>query len=245
MTLLELIHRLRQRLDDFGGDTGTVPDGFTYYWEADDAGALWKNAELLNYLNSAANELAHRLPIHDSSDNETTRIALRTGQARYDIDPRILAIDSAILASSSVPLVKLSEAKERSQWSDPQDTAFKEPSIVQQYRCDFDDHILTVYATPTTSDTLYLAVRRLPLEPMTWASRKQDIEEFPEYKQEALIEWACMQAYLKRDADTYDKEASGRHQGLFTDMVGPRIQFKHAQVLKETAGTRLRVRAYY
>lgn len=245
MTLLELIHRVRSRLYDLGGDTGVVPVGFSYYYEADDSGCLWKNDELVGYANAACMELAHRLPIQDAEDNELTRITLRPGTARYPIDPRILAIDSVVLASSGLPLVKIHDAQDRSQWNDPRDTTYSEPSIVQQYRDDTDAMTLTVYATPTVVDTLILVIKRLPLEPLTWAHRKWEIEEFPPHLQEALISWACMQALLKRDSDTYDKEAAGYHQGQFSDMVGPRINFRHARILKDVAGKRLRSRTYY
>lgn len=245
MTLLELIHRIRSRLDDLGGDTGVVPVGFSYYYEADDSGCLWKNDELVGYANAACMELAHRLPIRDAEDNELTRIRLRPGTARYPIDPRILAIDSVVLASSGLPLVKIHDAQDRSQWNDPLSTQFAGPTEVQQYREDLDGFILTVYATPTVADTLILVIRRLPLEPLTWAQRKQEIEEFPPHLQEALISWACMQAYQKRDADTFDREQAGYWQGQFSDQVGPRINFKHAKILKDVAGVRLRSRIYY
>jgi len=246
MTLLELIHRIRSRLDDLGGDTGTIPPNYSHYWEADDSSCLWKNeVDLVNYVNAACMELAHRLPIHDAENNELTRIALRPGTARYPIDPRILAIDSVVLASSGVPLVKIHDAQDRSLWSDPHATTYSEPSVVQQYRDDTDALTLTVYATPTVLDTLVLTVKRLPMEPLTWAGRKWEIEEFPPHLQEALIDWCCMLAYQKRDADTANPELAGYFQGQFSDRTGPRISFRHARILKEVAGVRLRSRSYY
>ena len=245
MTLLELIYRARLRLDDYGGDTGTVPGAFSYYWEYDDNGCLWKNAELVEYVNSARNELARRIPIHDSSTEELTEITLIIGEPNYSIDPRILAIDSVVLASTGTPLIKLSDAENRSRWRDPYDITFSEPTSVAHYRADFNDFILTVYATPDETDVLNLAVRRLPLETLLWEDRYLDITEPVAQYHEALLEWVSMQAYLKRDADTFNAELAGRHQGLFTDAVGPRIQFTHAAVLKEIAGARLRTRACY
>jgi hypothetical protein len=247
VTLLELIYRVRLRLDDMGGDAGTPSAGFTYWWEEDDSGCLWKNAELTGYTNFAGNELAHRAPIIDSdpANAEVTRISLKAGTARYPIDSRILAIDSVVVASTGIPLVKIFDAQERSAWVDPRDTSFSEPSVVQHYREDFDSYSLTVFATPTASDTLNLTVKRLPLEPLTWTGRKNEEPEFPAHYHEALIEWVCMQALLKRDADTFDKEAAGYHQGLFTDMVGPRRDFTHTKILKDVAGKRMRTRAYY
>jgi hypothetical protein len=245
MTLLDLIARVRQRLDDQGGDTGTAPATYTYYWEYDDAGTLWKNAELVAYANAACMELAHRVPIRDSGDNETTRIALRSGTARYEIDPRILEITRVVLASTETPLIKIANAQERSQWNDPYAQTYADPSTVAQYTDDLDALTLTVFATPTTSDTLWLAVKRLPLEPLTWSGRKSEEPEFASHHQEALIEWVCSLALMKRDSDTQDKEAAGYHQGRFTDMVGPRVDFRQAKVLKDVAGVRLRTRAYY
>lgn len=245
MTLLDLISRIRQRLDDLGGDTGTIPPNYSHYWEADDAGCLWKNAELVNFVNAACMELAHRLPIHDAENNELTRITLRPGTARYPIDPRILAIDSVVLASSGVPLVKIHDAQDRSSWSDPLDTTYNAPSVVQQYRDDTDAMTLTVYATPTTTDTLILVIRRLPLEPLTWAQREWEIEEFPPHLQEALMDWCCMLAYQKRDSDTANPELAGYWQGQFSDRVGPRVSFAHQRILKDVAGKRLRSRTYY
>lgn len=245
MTLLELIYRVRLRLDDTGGSTGEIPVGFSAFWESDDSGCLWSNEELVAYANAACMELAHRVPIVDSSDTELARITLRAGTAKYPIDPRVLSIDSVVLASTGIPLVKLANAQERSEWSDPTDIRFNNPTDVQQYREDLDALTLTVYATPTATDTLLLSVKRLSLEALTWAQRSADIEDFPLHLQESLVSWMCMQALLKRDADTFDKDLAGYFQGQFTDQVGPRIQFKHASILKEVAGRRLRSRTYY
>ena len=245
MTLLELIYRARLRLDDLGGNTGTPSAPYTYYFEEDDSGCLWSNQELISYVNSARNELAHRIPIRDSSTEELTEITLMEGVATYSIDPRILAIDSVVLASTGEPLIKLSDADDRSQWRDPYSTTYSEPTAVTQYRTDFNDYILTVYATPTEEDTLYLALRRLPLSALLWEDANLDISEPAAIYHEALLDWICMQAYLKRDSNTFDADLSGRHQGLFTDAVGPRISFTHGAVRKAVAGKRLRTRAYY
>lgn len=245
MTLLELVYLARQRLDDLGGDTGTVPVDYTYYWEYSDASCLWTNAELTAYANAACNELAHRIPIVDSTTDDITQIDLEVGTATYAIDPCILAIDSVVLASTNVPLVKIHNAQERSQWIDPLDQTYADALIVQQYRDDLDSLSLTVYATPTVVDTLRMTVRRLPLIPLVWADRDEEIEEFPPRYHPALIDWVCMQAYMKRDTDTLNYEASGRHQGLFSDAVGPRTSFQHAAILKDVAGKRMRTRSYW
>jgi hypothetical protein len=71
MTLLDLIAALRLRLDDQGGATGTIPTGYSYYWEADDAGCLWKNAELTDAINQAQVDFCQRNPIMDPTPTIT------------------------------------------------------------------------------------------------------------------------------------------------------------------------------
>ena len=247
MNLLELIHRARQQLDDEGGDTGSPPAGYTYYWEYEDRGTLWKNETLVYYFNNASQELAHRIPLVKSHEAEydITRVALAAGKSVYSIDTRVLAVDNAILQSTGLPLVKVADADERSKDGDPWDRRYADPSPVQQYRVDLDSYTLTVYAAPIESDTLLLTVRHLPLYDFQWASRKSQTSEFPEHYDQALITWACSMALLKRDADTYDLRESDRYRGMFTDQVGPRIDFNLTRIRQEVAGKRLRTRTYY
>lgn len=244
MTLLELVARLRDRLDDTGGDTGPAPTGFSFFWEADDSGALWSNLELTRFLNSACLELAYRVPIVDSEENETTRIYLYPNTARYAIDPRVLAIDAVVLASSGVALRKISDANSRNYQLD-RDTRYQDPDGGKWYREDMSTLQITVAATPTVADVLKLSVRRTPLDTLDWAQRTQQEPEFPPQFQEALLHWAAMQAYLKRDTDTTNMELAGYFQGQFTDQVGPRVNFQLAKIHQEVAGVRLRTRATY
>lgn len=244
MTLLELVYRLRLRLDDFGGDTGTPSPGFTYYWEEDDAGNLWKNLELTNYLSSAQTELARRVPIRDSEPSEVTSIALADATSRYAIDPRVLAIDNVVLESTGLPLLKLSDAKDRNQNLEG-DLTFASPTEVKYYRADLDEYLLTVYNTPTAIDILAMSVRRLPLVPFDWTNRETQEAEHADQYLDALLDWATSLAYRKRDVDTQNIEMAGFYQGQFTDSVGPRVSFQHAAKLKDVAGVRLRTRAQW
>jgi len=247
MNLLELVHRVREQLDDEGGDTGDVPQGFTYFWESSDAGCLWKNEFLAYAFNAASQELAHRVPLVKTHEAEPdiTRVALTAGRSVYPLDTRVLAVDNAILQSTGLPLVKVADADERSKDGDPWDRRYSDPSPVQQYRGDLDAHTLTVFATPTESDTLLLTVRHLPLYDFQWSSRTSQTSEFPEHYDQALIAWVCGMALLKRDADTYDLRESDRYRGMFSDMVGPRIDYNLTRIRQEVAGKRLRTRTYY
>lgn len=72
MNLLDLVYDCRLRADDLGGDTGTVPHGYSYYFEYSDAGALWKNAEWVRFLNYAHQEIALRTNCYRDSLGGTT-----------------------------------------------------------------------------------------------------------------------------------------------------------------------------
>lgn len=245
MTLLELVRRLRIVLDDEGGDTGTAPDGYTYYWEADDTGCLHKNLDLTRYVNAGCLELARRVPIRDRAESDTTVIDLEIGTNRYLFSDRILAIDEILLESTGEPLTKIANA---TIWSRLEllGTVTETFDCVSQYRLDFDQRTLTVYDTPTVADSLLLSVRRLPLVDLTWDDRENaESVEFTEDYADAVVSWAASLAFRRRDADTYDLELAGYHQGQFSDAVGPRIDFRHQRTLLDVSGTRLRSRTYY
>lgn len=247
MTVLEMINAIRHELDDRGGDTGPAPTGFTYFWESDDAGCLWKNESLVYFLNAAGNELGLRRPLvaHHEAEADITRVSLMPGTATYPLDPVVLAVDAVFLQSSGLPLIKIADAQVRSVFADPHQVTFKDPSGVESYRTDLDKHTITVQAPPTVADTLRLTVKHLPMGTFSWAQRKTQTSEFSPHYDQALVEWACSMAFRKRDADTFDSEASDKYRGLFTDRVGPRIDFNHAAIRQEVAGRRLRTTAYY
>lgn len=245
MTLLELVRRLRITLDDEGGDTGVAGDGFSYYWEESDAGCLHKNLDLTRYINAARIELARRVPIRDRAESDATVIALEIGVSRYPFSERLLAIDEVLLESTGEPLTKIANA---TIWSrlEALGTVTETFDCVSQYRLDFDQRTLTVYDTPTVADALLLSVRRLPLVDLTWDDRENaDAVEFEDDYSDALVDWAASLAFRRRDADTYNVELAGYHQGQFSDAVGPRIDFRHQRTLLDVSGTRLRSRAQY
>ena len=245
MTLLELVRRLRVILDDEGGDTGAAPDGYTYYWEADDTGPLHSNESLTRYVNAACIELARRVPIRDRAESDATVIDLEIGVSRYLFSDRLLAIDEVLLESTGEPLTRIANA---TVWSRLEllGTVTETFDCVSQYRVDFDQRTITVYDTPTAADSLLLSVRRLPLVDLTWDDRENaESIEFSDDYADALVDWAASLAFRRRDADTYNVELAGYHQGQFSDAVGPRIDFRHQRTLLDVSGTRLRSRTYY
>lgn len=245
MVVLELIRELRETLYDIS-DTGEPPagSGCKYYWEYDDSDLIWKNAELLRYLNAAGDELALRVPIHDSGRSSVTRVAVRPGTDRYHISPRILAIDDVLLESDRSPLENLSGADEYNSRYDGE-RRYASPRGIRCYRSDFDERVLTVYDAPLAADTLLLSVRRYPIEPLRWESRACQEPEFPEHCQRSMVDWAASLAYRKRDSDKFNIDLAQYHQGQFAASTGPQIDFRAARVRGEIAGRRVRTRTQY
>lgn len=84
---------------------------------------------------------------------------------------------------------------------------------------DLDESHMHLDEPAQTAMSLALTVVRLPR-----AGMESDDDE-PEIRPEhhvALIDWALHVAYLKKDADTFDEQASARHLARFTAYFGPK-----------------------
>jgi hypothetical protein len=232
------VYDIRLRGDDLGGDTGTPSTGYTYYWEENDAGNLWKNLELIQYLNTAHREIAVRtLCYRDAGESEICQLTISAGVATYVIDPRILTIEDAMLNSTGASLVK-------AQLRDYRKVAntHTETGTPTQYLEENRPFRLTLYPIPIVADTLYLTVYRLPLEDMTWAGRKSDVEEPPEQLREALIQGALSYAYQKRDADTGDAGRQKFHAQEFEKLVGKPVDYRTLENRRANANLDISIR---
>jgi hypothetical protein len=219
--LLEVIHDIRLRADDLGGDTGAPPSGFSYYWESDDAGCLLKNEEIVRYLNAAHREIAVRTRCYRDTDSMLCLIPVAANKTVYEYDPLILSIEEVLLQSTGQPLGKIQLRDVRllqRQNSDP-----APPTHYLEENAPFR---ITLYPAPAVADTLHLTVYRLPLYDFAWAGRKAGECEPPEQMREALIQGALMYAYQKRDADTGDMGRQAFHAREFERLVGPPVDFR-------------------
>jgi hypothetical protein len=238
MTPLDLVYDIRLRADDLGGDTGTPSTGYTYYWEENDAGCLWRNAEIIRYLNTAHREIAVRTSCYrDAGESEICQLTIRAGVATYEIDPRILTIEDALLNSTGASLVK-------TQLRDYRKVAntHTETGTPTQYLEENRPFRLTLSPIPIVADTLYLTVYRLPLEDMTWAGRRGDVEEPPEQLREALIQGTLSYAYQKRDADTGDAGRQQFHAQEFEKLVGPSVDYRTLENRRANANLEISIR---
>lgn len=238
MTPLSLIYDCRLRMDDTGGDTGTTPTGFSYYWEAEDRGCLIKNAEWISYLNAAHREIAVRTNCYrDGSESEICQIRVKAGTKSYDIDPRILTIEDVLLDSVGLSLTKTLLDDHRRQANHR--TMVGTPTTYIEENRPFR---LTLFPIPIADDTLYLTVYRLPLEDMTWAARKSDLDEPTEWLRETLIQGTLSYAYQKRDADTGDGGRQKFHAMEFEKLVGKPVDYKTLETRRYNANLNITLR---
>ena len=220
MKLLEVIHDIRLRADDLGGDTGAPPSGFSYYWESNDAGCLLKNEEIVRYLNAAHREIAVRTRCYRDTDTSLCQIPVSAASAVYEYDPLILSVEEVLLQSTGQPLGKIQLRDLR-----PLQRQNSDPGTPTHYLEENAPFRITLYPVPAVADTLHLTVYRLS-DDFTWANRNASVWEPPEQLREALIQGALMYAYQKRDTDTGDMGRQAFHAREFERLVGPPVDFR-------------------
>ncbi len=238
MTPLDLVYDCRLRMDDLGGDTGTAPTGYIYYFEANDTGCLIKNAEWLRFLNQAHKEIASRTSCYrDGDETEICKINVTAGTSSYPIDPRILTIEDVLLSSTNQPLTK-TVLQDYRNTADSR-TATGTPTTYLEANRPFR---IALYPIPIVNDILYLTVYRYPLEDLAWDSRTSDLDEPHESLREAMVQGALMYACQKRDADTGDGGRQQFHAREFERLVGKPIDYKTLEARRWNANLDISMR---
>jgi hypothetical protein len=190
MNLGEILTQSRSELDD------TQPD------------YLWSDSELIGYANEAQEQACRRSRlIIDSSTVEICEIPVVAGVSLYPLDERILAIKDVVDANGRV-LVGATVG-----WMNENVSGWRssegEPSAIIT---DFETDKLKLYPTPKVDSVIRLRVVRTQLSDMV---SEQDRPEIKSRYHRALIHWIKHRAYLKKDADTLDKNASADSLSLF------------------------------
>lgn len=201
MTLAQLLEQLRIELDDVEEDY------------------LWSDAELTRYLNEAEKEACRRARlIIDSTLPDVTEINVTASTPVCDVDPRIIRILDVIPSWDNRPLRRTTMQEMNLQEPSWRERTDARP---QHYIADYGTNQIRIFPIPTVSGLLRLRVYRIPIEEMQ-LEQKDSIE--PEIKpmyHEKLIHWAKHRAYLKKDADTLDKNASAEALAMFEAEFGP------------------------
>jgi len=225
MKAKELVRRFRDLTDDL--DLGQEDD------------MLWSDAEVLRYLDQAQDEACRRSKlISDSSTSAVVDIALSSGVDTYSMHSKIIRIENIVLNSTSKPVDIYDE-----DWMD-----FLKPA----WRLDTGDvgacilywgtRKIRVWRQPTTSDTLNLTVKRLPIISVT---SLETVLEIPDEFLPPLVNGMMWYAYQKADSQTFNPEISDFHHTLFSRAYGDPTSAREEMTYRNSHKKRRGSRAYF
>ena len=249
LTLLGLVEDIRFRLNDFGGDRGPADAGFYARWQQDDEPCLWKNRELVHYIRLALRDIAGRSPwVEEGASADSvgleTRVAVLALEPEIEACPQTSAVEHVQLVSSGRMLTKTETSRLAAtcgaDWASL--TGIPEAYIEPRRG------LLRLYPIPLQDDELRLRVRRRPFDAFEWLDVAQEPEPYfalcdvPAELEAAIVEGACREAFLKRDADTYSSDSSRECERRFTEIVGPPITWRHQQAARENANLSTAIR---
>lgn len=202
----ELIHRVRNEM---------LRDRLIGAFENDEFN-LWRNDELLRFLNEALEEACLRSRIIvDSDTSAICDISVVDDTHTYALDSRIHKIERAKLALRNTPLREKSSV-----WLDENilDWEIRDGSV-EYYLVDENMSAIRLVGIPDESDTLNLRVWRGPLVQTLFDTAP----EIKEVHQRHLLHWVCHMAYLKEDTNTFNQKKSDYHAGMFASFFGDRV----------------------
>lgn len=176
---------------------------------------IWTDAEWAEFADDADLEAARRAHLLVDSSSPVARAVVTAGDPIVRLDPRVLFIRRARLASSSVPLqmrVTRRMDDEVAGW----ETA--KPSTPQVLIPDWETGTVRLYPPPSQDDELMLTVVREPLAEMGGDPAAES--EIPRRYQRALIEWMKYRAYSKPDTQSFDPKAAEKAEAKFAAEFG-------------------------
>lgn len=229
MLTSELILRFRQEVDD-----AELPG------DGDDSDSLWKCEEILEYIDLAQKEFARKTKLlRDASTTSVTELTLTADDPWTTLSPRVIKIVRANLGSTGRKVeVKEFHEMDRGSYSDDYgirtmsdwETAKGEPCILVT---DMEKDRLRVVPIPTADDTVNLIVDRLPIDDIISTTSVLEITEIEH--QRAMLEYMRHLAYLKQDADTYDKALSEEMFDKFIERVS--VYSRERENVRNRVGT--------
>jgi hypothetical protein len=219
---------------------------------------LWQDPELLRYLNYAEVQACRRAHLivdgTTANDSGTAATAGTLGQkplctltvvgntAVYNLSPKILQIKRCQLKSMTYPLIGPVMYPElddmMSGWIGTSGTVGTAGSGgYPGYFLNEPNNTLTLIPAPSTSDTAYLVVSRLPLITFTLTTSPEIEEKY----HEGLMDWATHLAYMKSDSDTLNLNLAKVYEDKFTRQFGP-LPDAYSERMRKTLSQKQRMR---
>ncbi|KLD65427.1 hypothetical protein [Dyella japonica] len=188
---------------------------------------LWSDDTLNRYLNNAVREAcirARMLRDDASSATSVCRVAVDPATSgRVAIDPSIIAIRSGSLSDGLHPLWAVS-SNDMDRLEPGWDAGRMEQGTPRYIVMDLAQKVVQLWPRPSAALTLQLRVWRMPLATELMVEDDDEpVVHLPDA--EELRHWAAHEAFLKRDEDTINEDASSKHLALFEQRFGSRPSF--------------------
>lgn len=180
---------------------------------------LWSDEVLTSYLNEAVQESCERaLLIEDMTTEAVCRIALQPAQAVYRLHQSVLKVERALvdgkpLTETSIERLDEGMANWEARRGEPRQYVFVQAGGAGQ-------PAIQLVPEPVAPGLLKLRVYRGALVPM--AAAETDAPEIPVRHHRKLMNWALRCAYLRPDADGYDRDRAQLHEAMFERDFGAR-----------------------
>jgi|GEM_PF-5706956 hypothetical protein len=251
IALLSLVEAIRFRLHDFGGDRGDPSAGYYARWQEDDSPCLWKNREIVHYIRLGLQDIAGRSPWREEGATadvlgDDTRIAVMAGSPEVETGPYSDQVEHVRLVSSGRLLEKTETGRMDAAFAGTWTTQVGTPTHYLEPR----RGLIRLYPIPVIDDEIRLRVHRRAWDEFAWEDVQSERQpslllcDVPDALEAAIIEAACREAYLKRDADTYSAQSSQLCEARLTAMVGPPISWRHREARRHNANLPVAIRGH-
>ena len=206
---------LRGLIDDFrldAKDEGTPP--------------FWSDAFLARVASQAEQEACRRGALILDSSSPFCSISFGAGDDLLQLDGRILEIRRARLSAANRRIYPVTIAqldRNNEQWE-------SETGEPRAYVTDYQTGHIRLYPSPTTTDEIQLTVRRMPLADMV------DDSDEPEIRPEShpgLVQWMLHRAYMRQDADTFNKDKAAVALAEFVREFGEKKSMRNEEWTRE------------
>lgn len=185
-----------------------------------DTPPLWSDADIVRYLNDAVQEANVRAFLtEDRLTPAVCTVTLVPDVSTYQLHPSVFEIKRATLRGRPLDETSVEELDDDcpgwENWKgSPRLFIFDQASGARPAS-------IRLVRIPTQADTLSLTVYRGALNPLTAANGTAK-PELPERFHERLKDWVYRCAYLKQDADAFDKSKAIEFEASFERSFGAR-----------------------
>jgi hypothetical protein len=215
MTLGELLDELRNNI---------LRDRSTAVTTQNLDAQLWTDETLVSYIDEAYFKFARQtLLLRDDSSPEVTQITLLAETGTYALDPRVVAVHSAVLADgvalvrSNTPIME--HAPANVSWGVAgRGVPCGRPRL---FASDTAQRVLRLYPVPGADfdgTVLQLRVSRLPLTHLSLDDLNNPLEMDPDHHLD-ILEWAAYRALRNHDVDSENLIKASAHKKHFNEAV--------------------------